>query len=314
MSFTSKLQVGLLTFGVLLLGWQFQQHLRRSRELAVIEAQVRSRNQELETGGAALAAVEQRNNELVAAERRAGNATLIALMRERAAATRSASEDTSELRGVGRALADVLDNPDQRTIDREQIRNQARAGSAVFLKLVHLTPEKADQYVELNTEMECRKAERLAALLQGRMTLDNALRERDSDEMESRQQLREILGEEGYAFYQSIADGMRADEAKRLLTIIQENMGDNKLNPEQGDRLKKLIQTEIANTHLDDTDLFRSPDDWAQVYAGHQENVMAQAAAFLTPAQLEALRSLVALDVAQKRDEMIAKRKSLGIK
>jgi hypothetical protein len=297
-----------------MLGWQFQRHFHRSRELAVVEAEVRSRSQELDAGRAALAASEQRNNELVEAERRAGNATLLSLMRERAAATRSADPDASEPRGVGRALAHVLDNPEQRTIDREQIRNQWRASSAVLMKLVKLSPEKADQYIELHTEMDCRKADRLAALLHGQISLEEALRERDNDEAASQQQLREILGEEGFAFYQSIADGMRADEAKRLFNLIQENMGANSLNPGQGDRLKKVIQAEIADTHMDDTDLFRTPEDWARVYAGHQENVLAQAAAFLSPAQIEALRALVAVDLEQKREQMMLNRKSLGMK
>jgi hypothetical protein len=314
MSFTRKIQISLLTLGVLLSGWQWQLHLRQGRELAALEAQVRSRNQELETRRSALAELEQRNNKLVEAERRAGNATLISLMRERAVAARSASENASGPPGVGRALADALENPEQRTIDREQVRIQAKAGSAVFLKLLNLSPERADQYIELNTENECRKADRLAALLRGRISLADALRQRDAEELVHEQRVREVLGEEGYAFLQSIADGMRADEAKRTIAAIQDNIGANTLNPEQTNRLQLLIQAELKRVNMDDTDLFRTPDDWAQVLSGYQQSVLNEAAAFLTPAQLEAVKGLAALDLAQKKEDMILKRKSVGIK
>lgn len=304
----------LLTLGVLLAVWQFQQHLRQRRELLVVETELRNIDQKLETRRAALAEAERRNRDLVEAERRAGNATLISLMRERAAATEAASENASGLQGVGRALAELLDNPEQRALDREQVRHRVKAGSVAFVKLVHLSPAKADQYVDLNTEMECRKTARMAALLRGRISLDEALRERDADYQESQQRLREIVGEKGYAFYQSIADGMRADEAGRMVKQIQDNLGAERLNPAQSDRLKNLIKTEIANLNMDDTDLFRTPADWARVYAAHQENVLVQAAALLSPAQMDALRTLAAQDLEQKSQEMSFKRKSLGIK
>lgn len=314
MTLPGKIQIGLLAVAAVLFGCQLHQHLRLSRELTGIEKQVRQQGEELESRRQALASVEQRNSELVEAERRAGNGTLLALMRERAAVTRSTADAASRPSDVGRALASMLDNPDQRQIDREQIRAQARASSAAFLKLLNLPPEKAEEYIELNTDAECRKAERVAALLQGRISLQDALQRRDAEAQVHEQKVREALGEEGYAFLQSIADGMRADEAKRTIAVIQDNIGTNLLSPEQTNRLQLLIQAELKQVNIDDTDLFRTPEDWAQVLSGYQQTVLNEAAAFLTPAQSEALKNLAAFDLAQKKEAMILKRKSLGIR
>jgi ABC-type microcin C transport system duplicated ATPase subunit YejF len=107
---------------------------------------------------------------------------------------------------------------------------------------------------------------------------------------------------------------MRNDEATGLVNLIQQNLNDNALNLDQSNRLQRLVKAELDDLKLDDTDLFRTPDDWVQFVGGHQQNVLNQAAAFLTPAQLDGLKNLAALDMAQKKEAMMLKRKSLGIK
>jgi hypothetical protein len=313
MSSASKLQLAMIAAAVLILGWQFRQHLMQSRDLASVEAQVRVTDQALGADGDALKSLEQRNRLLVEAERRAGNATLISLMRERAAARKSGSDDTGP-RGVGTALASLVENPEQRALDRKQIRDQVKAGAIVFARLVKLSPAKEDEYVDLNTDIECRKAARIAALLRGTISLDDALSARDAENAESQNQLREIIGDDGCAFYQSIADGMRNDEAKRLLGLIQQNMSGDELNSDQSDRLQGLIKAEIAANHMDDTDLFRSPDDWVQQVSQHQQNVLNAAAGFLSPAQLDTLKTIAAADLTQKQQEMLLQRSAMGIK
>jgi hypothetical protein len=314
MTLSTKIHIGLLTLGVLLVGWQFQQQLRTSRRLAAVQTEIRKSSQEFESRRAVLAALEQRNNELAEAERRAGNGTLLSLMRERAAATKADLEATSKTRSVGTALASVLDSPEQWDVDREHMRNDMRANLKLFFDLLNLPAEKREQYMDLQIEKKRRESDRIAALLRGNLTLADALRERDHEEVELQNRTREVLGPDGFAFLESIADGMRNDEARRLLKLIQQNMGGDTLNPAQGDRLQSLMKAELCTIPLDDTDLFRSPDDWAQVVSERQQNVLRGAAGFLTPAQMETLRTLTAADLAQRRGEMILKRKALGMK
>jgi hypothetical protein len=310
----NKVQVGLLAAGVCVAGWQVRQHFRQGRELASIAAQIRTETQKLESRGAAVTALEQRNRELVEAERRAGNQTLLALMRERAAATLAASPAASEAHSVGGALAKVLASQEQWETEREYLRNEMRSGLGLFFSVVKLSPEKKEEYIDLQIEMKRREAERMAGLLRGTTAVADALRQRDQDCLEGEIRRREVLGPEGNAFFESIGDGMRNDEAKRLLNAIQQNMGDNPLNQQQSDRLQSLLKAEFATLPFDDTDLFRPPEEWAQVISERQQNVLNGIAAYLNPAQIETLKALGAYDLAERQKQMMIKRKSLGIK
>jgi hypothetical protein len=111
-----------------------------------VEAQVRAGEQEAESRRSALAAAEQRNREVVEAEGRAGNERLLALMRERAAAAKSASEAAAKTHTFGNALASVLDSPDQQQVEKNYVRDQMRANLDLFFKLTKLPPEKIEQY------------------------------------------------------------------------------------------------------------------------------------------------------------------------
>jgi hypothetical protein len=314
MTLPSKIQIALLAAAGLLAGWGFRQHLNLGRELASVEAQVRTRQQDLDSRRPALDAVEQRNRELQEAEKRAGNQTLLSLLRERNAAAMAASQPPSQTHALGRALAKALESPAHRQANEDYRRAEMRASLFQFFKLLNLSPEKSEQYIDLGIEKERRDADRLSALLHGTMTAADALRQQAADESEHGQRCREVLGDDGMAFLDGIADGMRNDEAKRLLGIVQQNMGGNPLSQEQSDRLQGLLKTHIVTANMDDVQLFRPPDEWAQDYVGRQQNVLSAAADFLAPAQLEAVRLIGAADLAERQRQMTDRRTALGIK
>jgi hypothetical protein len=315
MTLANKIQIGLATTAAVLVCWQLREHRRHANELASLEAQVQTVSQNLESRCATLAAAEQRNNELEEAEGRAGNQTLLSLMRERAVAAADLnSAQSSDIHALGSALANILDNPDQQAIDREAKRNQMRSGMGLFFRLVKLSPEKIDQYIDIGIEKDSRNASRISALLQGKLALTDALRDRDRDTQELEGRQRAILGPEGTAFLDSIADGMRNDEAKRLASGIQQTMGDNTLSQDQFDRLQGLVKTQLVTLPCDDIDLFRSPDEWSQLIGERQQNVLRAAADFLTPVQLNTLNTLAVADLAERQSQIALKRKSLGIR
>jgi hypothetical protein len=314
MRLSSKMQVGLLVAGIVLAGWECWQHVRQGRELAGVEAQIRAGEQERESRQSALTAAEQRNQEAVEAEKRAGNEQLLALMRERAAAARSAPGSTAQTHTFGDALASVLDSSDQRQSEKNSLRDQMRANLDLFFRMTKLSPEKIEQYLDLEVANKQRDSDRMAALLRGSMSVADALSQRDEDRQQQESQRREILGPDGTAFLDSVADGMRNDSAKNLVGAIQQNMGDAPLSQEQSDKLQGLIKTEIAAESPDNTDLFRSPAEWTQIVSDHQQDVVRGAAEFLTPAQMETLKGLIALDLAQRQQQWAQQRKALGIK
>jgi len=308
------MQFGLLAAGVLLAGWEGWRQVRQGRELAEVEAQVRAGEEQAESRSAALAAAEQRNREVVEAEARAGNQELLALMRERAAVATSTSEAAAKAHTFGNALAGVLDSPDQQQVERKYMRDEMRANLDVFFKFTKLSPEKMDQYIDMQIDTKLHDADRTAALLRGSLSLADALSQRDEDRRQEESRRREILGPEGQSFFEGVGDGMRNDAAKSLVGAIQQNMGGAPLSQEQTDKLQGLIKAELVADTLDNTDLFRPPAEWTQIVSDHQQTVVRGAAEFLTPAQMETLKGLVALDLAQRQEQRAQQAKALGIK
>jgi hypothetical protein len=308
------MQFGLLAAGLLLAGWECWQHVCQGRELSGIEAQVRSGEQELESRRSALTAAEHRNQEVVEAEERAGNERLLTLMRERAAAARSASEVAAQTHAFGNAIASVIDNPEQQQVEKNYQRDQMRANLDVFFRMTKLSPEKIEQYLDLETDNKRRDTDRMAALLHGSMSVADALSQRDEDRRQQESQRREILGPEGTAFLDSVADGMRNAAAQRLVGAIQQNMGGEPLTQEQTGKLQGLIKTEVVmGLSFDNTDLFRPLNEWTQIVSDRQQNVMRGAAEFLSPSQLETFKELAALNLKQMQDQRLQQIKALGI-
>jgi hypothetical protein len=308
------IQTVLLAVGVLFIGWQFHRHVSQGRELASVEAQAQARKDELESRRAALEAAREKNAKTLEAERRAGNETLLLLMRERAAATQAASDAAAKTQGVGNALAKVLDDSEQSQVERDYQRNQTRANLDQFFKLTNLPPEKADQYVNVEVEMKRRQDERMTGLLRGTLSVADAVRQRDQAYQEQQDQRREVLGPDGWAVLQSIADGMRNDAAKGLTSAVHANMGNNPLTQEQSDRLQSAIKAEVTANTMDDTDLFRPVDEWTQMVTDRQQHVLQAASEFLTPAQQETLQSLVGENLKQLLQQREQRCKALGIK
>ncbi len=202
---------------------------------------------------------------------------LLKLRGQVTAASRAAADAAVKTQGLG--------NGSQ--VEPDYQRNQTRANLETFFKLTNLSPEKADQYVNLEVEMKRRQDERMKALLGGTLSVADAVRQRDQDNQEQQNQRRELLGPDGWATLQSIADGMRDGVAKRLTSAVQASMGNNPLTQEQSDRLQSAIKAEVAANTMDDTDLFRPEDEWTQMVTDRQQHVLQTASEFLTPAQQE---------------------------
>jgi hypothetical protein len=313
-----KIQLGLALVASALAGWEFFHAFRLRGELASVTAQLEAQRQEFALHRPALDAAEQRNRDLQEAERRAGNGTLLSLMRERnafsMAASRAAAEASEKSPAFGVALAKTLESQEHRQANEDSRRAEMRVGLYQFFKLLNLTPENREAYIDLNIDKDRRQAERLAALLQGRITVTQALNERVSDETAHEQRCREVLGDEGMTFLNGIADGMKNDEAKRLCGIIQDNMGGNRLNQDQSDRLQALLKAEVVTINMDDVELFRPPEEWTQGILERYQKILSQATGFLNPEQLETLKTLGAADLAERQKQMSARRSAVGIK
>jgi hypothetical protein len=313
MTTSGKIQIALIAVGAAVIGWEVHQSGKQRHELGSVQAASEAQQRELDARATELDELSASNHELQETEARAGNETLRALMRERAAATRNTSEAGSPNRSVGAAMGKVLEDHGLQDVERERLGNKIRADMATFFKMANLPPEKVDQFVAFSVEAEQRKAARFSGLLHGTLSVNDAIRERDNDEIELEKKRREVLGESGYEFLNGIADGMRNEEAKRVLKLIQQNMGPNTLTGDQSDKLQALIKREIVSLNVGNEDLFRPPDELVRQYWQRLEDVLQAASGFLTPNQIETMRTIAAYDLADRQKRVAARRQSLGI-
>jgi hypothetical protein len=302
--------IGLLTTAILLAHWQFQQHLLGNQDVAAFEKQAPLMEARLETNRLALAQLEKRNHELEEAERRAGNQTLVSLMRERNAVSLASGQAESKTHSVRNVLAGALENPEQQQLELEYLRNQGRAGLSQFFKLKNVPPEKQEQYIDLQIAMEQRQTARLSALLQGKMTVAEARSQQESDQVENERRRREVLGEEAITFLDGVSLGLRTD---KIMENVQEFMGDERLNQAQSDQLKPLLAIYFRAPPIDDIDVFRPPAEW-EIIRERQKDFHIRAVDFLTPAQSEKLKQLGSDYLDQKIKDARQKRKELGIR
>jgi len=207
---------------------------------------------------------------------------LLKLRGEVAAASQTAANATAKMQNLGTSPETQADAE----------RKETRAHLNTFFKLANLSPDKADQYVNLEVDMQQRQDDRMKALQNGTLSVADAVRQRDRDNQQQQDQRRELLGPDGWNVLQSIADGMRNNVAKGLTDTIQANMGDNALTQEQSAQLQSAIKAEVAANTMDDTDLFRPVDEWTQMVTAHEQNVLQAASGFLTPAQQATLQTL----------------------
>jgi RNA polymerase sigma factor (sigma-70 family) len=229
---------------------------------------------------------------------------LLKLRGEVTAASQAAAVAAAKSRSAG-------NNSEASQLDAQRV--QARAHLDQFIKLANLSPEKADQYVNLEVEMNRRQDDRMKALLSGTLSVAEAVRQRDADNQEQQDQRREILGPDGWATLQSIADGMRDTVTKNLMGAVQANMTGNPLTQEQNDRLQSVIKAEVAANSMDDTDLFRPVSEWTQMVTDREQHVLQVASEFLTPAQQQTLQFLEKANLAQLLQQREQRRKAIGI-
>jgi hypothetical protein len=305
--------------GALGLGaWQYAFHIRQSRTLVALQTQAGSKTRELESCKAALAELNEQKSALLE-HKKASEASVVApLMRERAEATasRSAAEAAARAekgRVYRHAMAAALDDPGQRELGRQLLHSEVKSRTAPLVKKLNLSPEQTDRLHDLLVDYELQKNDRIAALLRDDVSVADALQQRDAAHQESQNQLRALLGDDGYALFDE--DNQKAQKANvdRVLNWMKSHLGDHSLDDRQSARLGELILAEFANVTADETDAFRPAHDLEQWMTDHQQNIIQQIAPSLTAEQLAALNNLAAEDRANAQERIDSTRRIYGL-
>ena len=312
------IQIVLVAGALGLVTWQYAVHARQSRNLAALENQAGSEARELESHKAALKELKEQTDALLEHKNASRDSVVAPLMRERALVTAErsaadAAERTEKSRAYRRAMAAMMDDPEQRKLNRQLLQGELEASLAPLTKKLNLSPEQAGRFRDLLVDYELQKDDRIAALLRENVGVTDALQQRDAAYEELQNQLRALLGEDGYRLYDQGHQKALQANVDRVLSSLASDLGDHQLDDRQRARLSELILAETSHITTDETDAFRPARDTDQWMSDHQENIVRQIAPLLTPEQLAALTNLAAEDRVTMQGRMDSIRRTFSL-
>jgi RNA polymerase sigma factor (sigma-70 family) len=185
----------------------------------------------------------------------------------------------------GNALAEMFKDPAIVDAMKEQQASMLKMQYAPLVKQLNLSPEDADKFYQILSDRAAKGMEALQSGKIGAASADTSVAD-----------LKSLLGDSGYTQYTTFTQNM-ADQT--MLTMMTQNFADNPLSDTQKQQLLQAMNTARQNvTPNSVTPDFSSPDEiatqmdqFAQQQKQVDQNVLQQAAAFLTPDQLQTLSS-----------------------
>jgi hypothetical protein len=156
---------------------------------------------------------------------------------------------------------------------------------APLVKQLNLSPEQADKFYNILVDNGLKS---MQALQSGTISPDDS----KSSKQSLAADLQSLLGDDGYTQFQNFTKNDMADQT--MLTLMRNDFMDNPLSDTQQQQLLQVMksarQSVTANSPLDPSQA--SPFDTGQVLQQQEQmnqSVLQQAAAFLSPAQLQTL-------------------------
>jgi hypothetical protein len=213
-----------------------------------------------------------------------------------AAATGKAGETAPAFGGgvSGAALTKFLNDPAMKKMREDQQKNLIKTEYGDLVKQLNLSPDQADKFYSVLLDQQISNMDRGMAILSGGTnTADIAKIAKDSQDAADAQ-LHALLGDDGLAQYKTYTDGL-ADRA--MMSQLLPAFGDNPLTQEQQNQLLQVMHTARQNAapvpgqavSQDPVSPLQNLDQALQQQQAVNDEVMQQAASFLSAQQLQAL-------------------------
>jgi RNA polymerase sigma factor (sigma-70 family) len=192
-------------------------------------------------------------------------------------------------------FADVLKDPAMMKFMQDQAAKEIKKQYAPLVKQLNLTPEQADKFYQVLSDNKMSTMEQKSDVIAtGGNTA--ALEKIDTDaHKETDASLQALLGDAGFAQYQAYQSGVYD---RVLLDRINDDFADKPLTGDQQQRLLQAIQaarlavaSSTSAIGFSVTDTTAMMEQKLQQQEAMNQQVLEQAAGFLTPAQLQTLGS-----------------------
>jgi RNA polymerase sigma factor (sigma-70 family) len=198
-------------------------------------------------------------------------------------------------------LAKMMSDPAMKEFLRKAQMEKIHSLYADLFKELKLTPEQTSQFLEVFTERASRGLASMMASAQG--TPEQAPTE-PTPSLDS--QIKSLLGEAGLARFKEYSDEI---PARTTISLLNTELGDNTLNPEQNARLLQVVKTEPKELTQG---IIGAPD---QAFLGSQaeidtflaqvaesnQRIVQQAAGFLSADQLTALNTVLTNAITSRK-------------
>ncbi len=282
----AKISVAVGACAAAIIALQYQQVSTQKQAVKHLQEQVARQEQAGRARQAELARLQEQN--AFYAKTMAGMEQDAAKSRANAGAARDARKLLAAAGKKGNPFAEMFKDPDMLKAMRDQQASMIKMQYGPLIKQLNLSQEQTDKFYQILLDGASKGLE---AMQSGKFNPDDAKSFKQSTEAE----LQTLLGDAGYAQYQDFTESI---PDRTMLTLNQDNFADNPLSDTQQQQLlqamKAARQSVTANNATDvsqtnPTDKMAATDQTLQRQEQINHNVFQQAAAFLSPDQLQSL-------------------------
>lgn len=301
----TKVKVALGASLVALLACQFHGNFAQARQLADAREDLRARNEAVAAQEKRIAELQQQTTAF--AETRREQEQELARLRARRKAAGNGPQPKSAAGAPSTLLSALLQDPFERNALRGELVNGTRLRWEPLVTQLELNAEDADKLFQIGADWAMKNLETVAAFTAGTTTAEAAAQLSDQAEQDATNQVRRLLGEEAMAKFDECD---RSFPARSLVEQFDKQLGFYDINAEQRQRLSQTISAEpfevtdclAGNFTVRELVFPEAMDRRFEEEARANQQILQNAAQFLTPDQLDALGLMQAYNLsAQKR-------------
>jgi RNA polymerase sigma factor (sigma-70 family) len=301
-----KLAVGATV--VVLLAYQQHQNLLQAEQLEAARAALRARQEDAAAQQSQLRELQARTEAIT--DTRREQEQELARLRARRLARGTSPQSQAAGPAPSTLLGAALQDPYARQALEDDFLAGARKRWGSLVKELQLNPDHAQKLFQIGADWSMTNAEAVAAVTEGKLSPEAAVRAAAQTQQDATDQLRQLLGEEGLSRLEA---SDRSFPGRLLDEQFDHQLGFYHLSDEQRQQLRALVDSEPyeATTGLvgDFTvSQLVLPAEMERRLAQQQEvnqQILESAAAFLQPDQVEALQLLQQANQSEQQHSIL---------
>jgi len=309
----TKLKLAVGAGVAVLLACQYSQNVLQARQIAAAREDLRVRSEASGAQEQQIAELEQQTTAIVETQR--NQEQELTQLRARRKAGAAGAQAKPGVAVPTTLLSAALEDPIARDALRQQLVNGLRSRWDPLVKELKLNSDDAEKLFQFTGDQYMKNIEAVAAFTEGKLSAEEAVQAGDQAAWNATNQVRQMLGEEGFA---RLEQYNQAYPARALVEQFQKQLGFFGLNAAQQERLSGLIAAEpfdvtsglAGDMGVRDLVLPDALDRRFEQQVQANQEILQGASEFLDPNQVNALELMQAYNLnAQKRNVLRALRK-----